>query len=172
MKAAPASANCVGDGFPKGQYPAGEFRLTDGSIPDVGIRVSGKGKPLDGRSATVAVIDDNPSMLRSIQRLLNAAGFSVEIFPSAEAFLEEDGSNRAACVVLDIHLPGMSGFELRRRLTAAGPELPIIFITANNDEDLQGEATALGCVAYLNKPFAPEALVSAVAEALTTAKPS
>jgi len=109
-------------------------------------------------------------MLRSIRRLLNAAGFSVETFPSAEAFLEEGGCNRAACVVLDIHLPGMSGFDLRRHLTAAGSGLPIIFITAINDEELQGAATQLGCVAYLNKPFSPEALVSAVAQALTTAK--
>ena len=130
------------------------------------IRQSGKGKPLDGRSATVAVIDDNPSMLRSIRRLLHAAGFSVETFPSAEAFLDEDGCNRAACVVLDIHLPGMSGFELRRHLTTDGSLLPIIFITAINDEVLQGAATQLGCAAYLNKPFAPEALVAAVADAL------
>lgn len=121
---------------------------------------------MDGRSATVAVIDDNPSMLRSIRRLLNAAGFSVEIFPSAEAFLQENGSYRAACVVLDIHLPGMSGFELRRHLTAEGSGLPIIFITAINDEVLQSAAIQLGCLAYLNKPFAPEALVSAVADAL------
>jgi FixJ family two-component response regulator len=172
VKAAPAPASCVADGFPKGQYPAGEFRLTDWSIPDVGIRHSGKGKPLDGRSTTVAIIDDNPSMLRSIRRLLNVAGFSVETFPSAEAFLEEGGCDRAACVVLDIHLPGMSGFELRRHLTAGGSGLPVIFVTAINDEELQDAATLLGCVAYLNKPFAPEALVAAVGEALTTAKPT
>ena len=137
----------------------------------VGIRQSGKGKPLDGRSATVAIIDDNPSMLRSIRRLLNAAGFSVETFPSAEAFLDEDGCNRAACVVLDIHLPGMSGFDLRRHLTEAASGLPVIFITAINDEDLRGAANLLGCVAYLNKPFAPEALVAAVAGVLDSRQP-
>jgi len=106
-------------------------------------------------------------MLRSIQRLLNAEGFSVEAFPSAEAFLDSGGAGRAACIVLDIHLPGMSGLELRRRLTAAGSDLPIIFITAIGDEALKGAATLLGCVAYLNKPFAPEALVAAVADALS-----
>ena len=110
-------------------------------------------------------------MLRSIRRLLNAAGFSVETFPSAEAFLEEDGCNRAACLILDIHLPGMSGFELRRHLTAAGSPLPVIFITAITDEDLQGAAALLGCVAYLNKPFAPEALVAAVASTLDSRQP-
>jgi FixJ family two-component response regulator len=127
---------------------------------------------LDDRALTVAVVDDNPSMLRSIQRLLNAEGFSVEAFPSAEAFLDSGGGSRATCVVLDIHLPGMSGLELRRRLTAVGSDLPIIFITAIGDEALKGAATLLGCVAYLNKPFAPEALVAAVADALAGAKPT
>ena len=110
-------------------------------------------------------------MLRSIRRLLNAAGFSVETFPSAEAFLDEDGASRAACVVLDIHLPGMSGFELHRHMTAARSRLPGIFITAINDEELRGAATLLGCVGYLTKPFAPEALIAVIAEALG-AKPT
>ncbi len=119
-----------------------------------------------GRALTVAVVDDNPSMLRSIQRLLNAEGFPVETFPSAEAFLDADGQSRAACVVLDIHLPGMSGLELRRRLTAANANLPIVFITAIGDETLEAAAMQLGCVAYLHKPFAPERLVAAVADGL------
>src|SRR4051794_237490 len=101
-------------------------------------------------------------MLRSIGRLLDVAGFSVEAFPSAEAFLDKDGGNRAACVVLDIHLPGMSGLELRRQLREAGSVVPVIFITATTDESLQEAATSLGCDAYLNKPFAPETLVAAV----------
>ena len=119
-----------------------------------------------GRALTVAVVDDNPSMLRSIQRLLNAEGFPVETFPSAEAFLDADGQSRAACVVLDIHLPGMSGLELRRWLTAANANLPIVFITAIGDETLEAAAMQLGCVAYLHKPFAPERLVAAVADGL------
>jgi FixJ family two-component response regulator len=139
--------------------------------PDVFIRRSGKGKPLDGRSATVAIVDDNPSMLRSIGRLLEAAGFSVEAFPSAEAFLDEDGCDRAACVVLDIHLPGMSGLELRCRLRETRSVLPVIFITATTDESLKEAATSLGCLAYLNKPFAPEMLVAAVASALERREP-
>jgi FixJ family two-component response regulator len=111
-------------------------------------------------------------MLRSIQRLLNTQGLSVEPFVSAEAFLDGDGRSRASCIVLDVHLPGMSGLELRRRLTALGSSLPVIFITAINDDAPRSAAKLLGCVTYLNKPFAPEALVAAVAEALAAAKRS
>jgi FixJ family two-component response regulator len=125
-----------------------------------------KGSALDDRALTVAVVEDNPSMLRSIQRLLNAEGYSVEAFSSAEAFLKGEHGSRAACIVLDIHLPGVSGLELRRRLTASGSRLPIIFITAISDEALKSAAIQLGCVAYLHKPFAPEALVAAVANAV------
>jgi FixJ family two-component response regulator len=127
---------------------------------------------LDDRAHTVAVVEDDPSMLRSIQRLLNTQGFSVEPFVSAEAFLDGDGRSRASCIVLDVHLPGMSGLELRRRLTALGSSLPVIFITAINDDAPRSAAKLLGCVTYLNKPFAPEALVAAVAEALAAAKRS
>ena len=125
---------------------------------------------MDDRTPTVAVVEDNPSMLRSIQRLLNAEGFSVETFVSAEAFLNGGGSSRAACIVLDIHLPGMSGLELRSRLIASGSSLPVIFITAINDDAPRSAAKLLGCVAYLSKPFAPEALVAAVADALAARK--
>jgi FixJ family two-component response regulator len=127
---------------------------------------------LDDRAHTVAVVEDDPSMLRSIQRLLNTQGLSVEPFVSAEAFLDGDGRSRASCIVLDVHLPGMSGLELRRRLTALGSSLPVIFITAINDDAPRSAAKLLGCVTYLNKPFAPEALVAAVAEALAAAKRS
>lgn len=111
-------------------------------------------------------------MLRSIQRLLNAEGFSVETFVSAEAFVDGAGSSRATCIVLDIHLPGMSGLELRSQLIASGWNLPVIFITAIDDDAPRTEAKQLGCAAYLNKPFAPEALVAAVAKALAARKPN
>lgn len=121
---------------------------------------------MKGRPRTVAIIEDNPSMLRSIERLLTIEGFAVEAFASAEAFLDRTSDSEAACVVLDIQLPGMSGIELRQQLMALDPGLPIIFITAINDETLKLAATQLGCAAYLNKPFAPDSLVAAVTDAL------
>ncbi len=125
-----------------------------------------KGKEVERRPHTVAVVDDDSSMLRSVQRLLNANGLAVEVFPSAEMFLGRAPDIRVACVALDIQLPGMSGLELRRRLLAAGSRLPVIFITGTDDDAARSEAVQLGCVAYLRKPFPPEALVAAVKNAL------
>ena len=105
-------------------------------------------------------------MLRSIQRLLSMEGFAVETYPSAEAFLDRNLEDRLGCLVLDIQLPKMSGVELRQRLMETGADLPVIFITALEDNSFQQAAAHLGCVAYLRKPFQPEALVAAVTAAL------
>jgi len=110
----------------------------------------------------VAVVDDDPSMLKAIARLLGAHGFDAEVFASAEAFLRRDAAEDAACLVLDVNLGGMSGIELRRRLTDTGSRLPIIFITAVDDEATEQEAVAAGCVAYLHKPFPATQLIGAI----------
>src|SRR5262245_55350210 len=101
----------------------------------------------------VVIVDDDPSMLKGVQRLLVAKGFDTKVFPSAEAFLEHPARHSATCFVLDIHLGGMSGIELRRRLTAAGCTVPVIFMTAFDDEQTRLEALEAGCIAYLHKPF-------------------
>ena len=115
---------------------------------------------------TIAVVDDDPGMLRGIVRLLNAHGFGTQPFASAEAFLDGGGTKSAACLILDIHLSGISGIELRRRLTASGSRLPVIFITAVDDEATREEAIAAGCVAYLRKPFPSNQLIGAIKEAI------
>ena len=125
-----------------------------------------KGHKVESRPQTVAIVEDDPSLRRSVRRLLNAHGFAVEDFPSAETFLGGDPDSRVACVVLDIHLPGMSGLELRRRLTAVGSPLPVIFITAIDDDAVKIAAVQLGCVAFLRKPFPAELLIDAVTNAL------
>jgi FixJ family two-component response regulator len=112
-------------------------------------------------------VEDDPSMRRSVRRLLNADGFAVEEFPSAEAFLCRDPDSRVACVVLDIDLPGMSGLELRSRLKAACSALPIIFITAIDDDAVKRAAVQLGCVAFLRKPFPAKSLIDSVRNALS-----
>ena len=115
---------------------------------------------------TVAVVEDDPSMRRSVERLLNAHGFATEGYSSAETFLHGDTKNRIGCLVLDIHLNGMSGIELRHRLKDAGSSLPVIFITAVDDKALELEGTQAGCVAYLHKPFPAVLLIGAVNRAL------
>jgi FixJ family two-component response regulator len=119
------------------------------------------------RPHTVAVVEDDSSTRRSVQRLLNAHGFAVEEFPSAEAFLGRDRGSRVACIVLDIDLPGMSGLELRNRLTAVRSILPVIFITAMDDDAVKMAAVQSGCVAYLPKPFPAKSLIDAVTNALS-----
>jgi FixJ family two-component response regulator len=114
----------------------------------------------------VAVVEDDPSMLRSVERLLNAHGFATEGYSSAEAFLHRDTATRIGCIVLDIHLGGMSGIELRSRLKDAGSSLPVIFITAVDDKALELEGAQAGCVAYLHKPFPASSLIGAVSKAL------
>lgn len=113
----------------------------------------------------VIVVEDNPGFLESIVRLLSVHGFGTRTFASAEALLESDASGTATCMLLDIHLGGISGIELRRRLSAAGSDCPIIFMTAIDDEATRKEAMVAGCVAYLKKPFAPQLLLDAIAKA-------
>ena len=114
----------------------------------------------------IAVVDDEQGMLGAIRRLLTAHGFSIEAFASAEAFLDSGIANQADCLVLDIHLGGMSGLDLRRRLTAVRSKLPVIFITAADDDATEREAKEAGCVACLRKPFAPRSLIVAIETAI------
>ena len=110
----------------------------------------------------VAVVDDDQDMLRGLQRLLNASGYDTEVFSSGEAFLDGAASSKATCLVLDIHLRGISGIELWRRLSKSGSKLGIIFMTAVDDEAVHLEAMESGCTALLRKPFPARALIDAI----------
>ncbi|MGO6738326.1 response regulator transcription factor [Rhizobium ruizarguesonis] len=115
---------------------------------------------------TVAVVDDDASLRRSLGRLLNAYGFPVKEYASAEAFLARDPKTAIDCLVLDIDLGGMSGIDLQRRLKAEGTTLPVIFITALETVSVKAEAEKVGCVAYLQKQFSGAALIAAINKAL------
>jgi FixJ family two-component response regulator len=117
------------------------------------------------RDKVIAVIDDEPRMLKAIVRLLNANGYATQAFPSAEAFLAGSAASEVACLILDIDLGGMSGIGLRRRLSELGLSLPVIFITAIEDDAVQRDAMASGCIAYLRKPFPAGLLIGAIKEA-------
>ena len=110
----------------------------------------------------VAVVENDPGMLKSIDRLLKACKFQTAIYTSAESFLGDRGAREPACLVLDIHLGGMSGIELRRKLTACGSDLPVIFISGADEETVRHVAFAAGCVAYLRKPFPAPLLIEAI----------
>ena len=113
---------------------------------------------------TIGVVEDDPSFRRALRRLLNAAGFAVAAFASAEEFLASESAGATACLVLDVHLGGMSGFDLQQRLATAGVPIPAIFITAHDDPVTRERARA--GVAYLQKPFREAALIGAIHQAL------
>jgi FixJ family two-component response regulator len=110
----------------------------------------------------VAIIDDEPSVLKGLKRVMDASGFMTEVFNSAEAFLERDGASSVACIVLDIHMGGISGIEMRRRLTAMGSTIPVIFMTGRDSDAVRREAMDAGCAAYLEKPFSGHVLIDSV----------
>jgi len=114
----------------------------------------------------IVVVDDDDDMNHAIQRLLNAAGFQAATFRSAESLLEQGAAATADCLILDIHLPGLSGFELRRQLQKDGTDTPVIFITAYDDPASRAEAEATGATAYLTKPFPGQALLGAIRQAV------
>jgi FixJ family two-component response regulator len=115
----------------------------------------------------VIVVDDDAGLLKSVARLLAHHGIESRTFASAEALLESDSvQTTATCLLLDIHLGGISGIELQRRLAASGSKWPVIFMTANDDEATHNQATDAGCIAYLLKPFAQHVLLNAISKAV------
>jgi FixJ family two-component response regulator len=116
--------------------------------------------------ATIGIVDDDPSILRAVKRLLRTAGFTVKTFDSAETLLSSDRLDQINCLVLDIHLGGLNGFDLQERVAGTHPEIPIIFITALADALTRERARRTGAVDYLNKPFASKTLLAAINRAL------
>ena len=113
----------------------------------------------------VAVVDDDQSMLNSIEYLLDAHGFGAELFSSAETFVRRDTLDDISCLVLDIHLGGMSGVDLQRILSDRGYRFPVIFITAVADEAITDAVRDAGCP-LLRKPFSSGGLISAISRAI------
>jgi len=113
----------------------------------------------------VAIVDDDPSVLKGLRRLLEARGFTTKVFQSGEEFLESDDVNSIDCVVLDIHMDGMSGIETRRALSVRGSKVPVIFMTALENTAVRREAVESGCVAFLSKPFSGQVLIEAIQSA-------
>jgi FixJ family two-component response regulator len=111
---------------------------------------------------TIAVVDDDARFNRAIQRLLQASGFETSAFGSAEDFLANHAPESHGCLILDIHLPGMSGFDLCDRLSECDPHLPVIFITAEDREPIRDRAYQMSGSTCLQKPVAGAVLLEAV----------
>jgi FixJ family two-component response regulator len=108
----------------------------------------------------VSVVDDDESVRESLPDLLREFGYSAEAFSSAEEFLASSGVDQSNCLILDIAMPGMSGPDLQRKLTAQGRHIPIIFITAHDSMRLR--VLEHGAVECLSKPFSDAALLKAL----------
>ena len=117
-------------------------------------------------ASTVFVIDDDPSIRRSIQGLLKSVGLRSEAFNSAQEFLARRGTDGPSCLVLDVRLPGLSGLDFQRQLADAGVQIPIIFITAHGDIPMSVKAMKSGAVEFLTKPFHDQDLLDAIQQAL------
>lgn len=121
--------------------------------------------PTQSRSL-IAVVDDEESVCRALERLLRSVGFDVATFGSGASFLEWDGRWHAACVVLDVHMPGMSGSDVQARLVAAAQDVPIIVISGRDSEEASERALAAGAAAYLRKPVDDQTLLTTLAAAM------
>jgi len=115
---------------------------------------------------TVYIIDDNLAIRRSLERLLDAVGFRVASYAAPKAFLDVAGDLPAGCVLLDLRMPEMDGFEVQARLLLTNPGLPVIVVTAQGDVQTAVRAMKAGAVDFIEKPYSEDALVAAIEFAL------
>ncbi len=115
----------------------------------------------------IAVVDDDPSVVKSLARMLRSAGYNAETFGSAAGFLASLPASSPQCLVVDVHMPEMSGLELLDRLAAQESCVPVILITAHDTPQTRERIRRAGGFGLLLKPFANEALLGAIREALS-----
>ena len=117
-------------------------------------------------SRLIAIVDDDESLRSALQDLIESDGLSALCFGSAQQFLNSEARQKAACLIADIRMPGMSGLELQAKLKAEGYRIPIIFITAHGDAEMRTLAMRDGAVEFLTKPFNDAVLLEVVHAAL------
>jgi FixJ family two-component response regulator len=114
----------------------------------------------------VFVVEDDPSMRNALKNLLRSVGLEAQLFASAQEFLDADRPDLPSCLILDVRLPGLSGLDLQRELSAANIHIPIIFITAHGDIPMSVRAMKAGAVEFLTKPFRDQDLLDAIHQSL------
>jgi FixJ family two-component response regulator len=118
------------------------------------------------KTPRVAVVDDDPFVLRGLRRLLGSANFEVETYQSGADFLMAIADCEPDCVVLDLHMPQASGFDVQARLAHSGRSVPVVVITGDDTPEARSRALSLGASAYLCKPVDKKALLEAIAAAM------
>ena len=119
----------------------------------------------------IAIVEDDQFFRGSMRRLMRSLGYPVEAFPSAADFLASRRLDETACLIADIHMPGMTGVELYACLIEAGHKIPTILVTAYSDEATRAQALNDGIVCYLTKPFDDNDLMDCVRKAIEGGKP-
>lgn len=114
----------------------------------------------------ISVVDDDDSVRESLQRLLRSAGFAVQVFATAEDLLNSAYLHQTRCLILDVRMPAMDGFELYGELRNSNSGVPVVFITAHGNEAARLQALNEGAIDYLYKPFSEETLLRAIETAL------
>lgn len=115
----------------------------------------------------ISIVDDDASIREALKSLMRSARFDAEAFASAEEFLASENLNDTSCLILDVTLPGMNGFELQNRLQVEGRGIPVIFITAHADETSRERALKGGAIEFLSKPVRCEPLFGAIRSAIS-----
>ena len=131
----------------------------------VSTQIQGKGRSVS-TERLIAVVDDDDSFRVALVESLFSLGYDARGFASAEEFLAVDGPEPYGCIITDIHMSGMSGFDLKQRLLARDSILPVIMITADAEPELEARAAAVGAVDLLRKPFEAETLTACLERAL------
>ncbi len=113
-------------------------------------------------SSLISIVDDDRPLREAMRRLLRSLGYTVEVFPSAADFLASPRLGETACLIADVHMPGMNGDDLYRSLINAGLTIPTILVTAYPDDDVRERALKDGVVCYLHKPIDKNQLVDCI----------
>ena len=116
--------------------------------------------------ALIAIVDDDPSVRRGLQRLIRSAGWKAETFASAQEFLARPLANAPSCLVLDLQLPGLSGLDLQQRMAELGLDIPVVFLTGHGNIPASVQAMKAGAIEFLTKPVDEQNLLKAIQEAI------
>jgi FixJ family two-component response regulator len=116
----------------------------------------------------ISIVDDDPFVREAIRDLIQSLGYEAAIFDSAERFLESMPFDETSCLITDLHMPGIGGLELQKRLIAAGHRIPIMFVTAFPEDRFRERAMLAGAIGFLTKPFDEAALIRCLETALAS----
>jgi FixJ family two-component response regulator len=122
--------------------------------------------PRPESDAVIAMVDDDPSVRKGLDRLIRSAGWKAETFASAQEFPDRPGTEAPSCLVLDLQLPGLSGLDLQKRMAEAGLEIPIVFLTGHGNIPASVQAMKAGAMEFLTKPVDEQDLFKGIQEAI------